>query len=217
MHIRQKIARHGLRATLYSSILRLIGRLLPISVAEVSYSPNVSDHALTPGYKNRMLDEAEFHDALKQMHNGADLPVRHEAFQRGDRCVATFFLGGGEAEEMVGYNFYSTRPTTVNEEIEFFFSRPYQYSYAAYTADAHRGLRLSPSRWTYYRNWRQAHGETGPTISYIELTNLASLSSGGQDDRVVCGHTGYIKLGKLLRCWRSPGCKKHGAGFRRIS
>ena len=187
--------------------LRVLKRLVPIHFMEICYSENETDFPQIEGYENRVVGEAEFCEAVSRWKSFED--DYHFAFARGDYCVATFC-----GDELVGYNFYSSSETMTDDMTEFHFPDSYRYSYAAYTLASHRGRALSPSRWTYFRNWAQSRNLIKPIIYYTELTNVAALRSGASADRTRLGYAGYVRLAGRTRYWRSPGCKAHGVGFR---
>ena len=196
-------------ATGLSGALRWLQRVVKVSLSEVSYSNNLSSYTTPEEYNHKIIDAAALRDASNAAAEDVNEPGG--AFARGDKCVATF-----NGNKLVGYNFYSDVPTPLDDNTEFFFPSGYQYSYAAYTAPAHRGIGLSPSRWTFYRDWRSARGLGQRTISYIDMTNLSSLASGTTDDRVVLGYAARLTHRGRRFYWSSPGCRRASAGFRRI-
>jgi len=203
--------RHGVLRVGFARVLGLVQRLLSLSLSEISWSPADYQHPAVAGYENRMVDQS-FDQVF--MIDDEEADNRQSAFLRGDRCVATF-ITTAKGEEIVGYNFYTELPTVVDTETEFFFPGRFLYSYAAYTAPEHRGRRLSPSRWAFFRAWQAStQGDILPTISYVEMTNLSSLASGGGSSRNVIGYAGYVRIFGQIRYWASPGCRRIGAGFR---
>ena len=207
---------HGVVRVGFARALSLVQRLVRISLSEISWSPADYQHPAIAGYENRIVDQSGFDPFFKI--EDEEVEDRRRAFLRGDRCVATFVVAVEEedaAEEIVGYNFYTDLPTVVDAETEFFFPDRFLYSYAAYTALEHRGRRLSPSRWGFFRAWQESTlGSILPTISYVEMTNLSSLASGGGSHRFVIGYAGHIRIFGRIGYWASPGCRRIGAGFR---
>lgn len=198
--------RFGFPFTILVYLVRFLRKISDISIAKVGSSRNLVKYPLDNDYENRMIDFEQFGEAT-----GKSGDQFEAAFSRGDTCLASFKKDG---DELAGYNFFTTLPTTVNDQIEFIFSHDYMYSYAAYTFFAHRNKGLSPSRWTSHREWRIAKGHSPHTIHYIEIHNTSSLISGDNKDTLILGYTGYLKLWGRIWCWRSAGCKKAGAGFR---
>ena len=192
--------------TLRASLLSLARRVINFELCQVAESDNRSDYPCQPGYEMAVANAEEF-SAL------ADINVANQyrdAFSKGDYSVVTT-----HNNQLVGYNFYSSTATRVNDQVEFRLNDRYVYSYGAYTHPDHRGLGLSPARWTFARNWRIERGVEQLTVHYISLDNLSSLQSGDRNYTVVgyCAYIGRRKPGARLYCFNSPGCRRRGVGF----
>ncbi|MEM9621071.1 MAG: hypothetical protein AAF993_05430 [Pseudomonadota bacterium] len=206
----QQIKQFGFWRTCLASLLVLPRRWVEFEICQVAWSHNINDYGCPEGFDMQMVQSRE---EFAQWADAATQRSHERAFASGDICVVTL-----HDNQLVGYNFYSSSATPVNSQVKFLIGGAYTYSYGAFTHPDYRGLGLSPARWTFARNWRLSQGRNHPTIYYIALNNLASLSSGSQERRLI-GYTGYLRLPVRKQgephtyCFRSPGCKRNQVGF----
>ena len=199
--------RHGPLRTVGAHLLSAVRRVVDVRIARVAYSNRHVHHDTPAPYRHAWITAAEF-AALPPTADRTHAD-RSAAFARGDECVATLC---GDA--VVGYNFYSRHADRVNATTEFEFpADEFVYSYDAYTWPEHRGRGLSPARWAYVIQ-TAPWGRT-PTIMHVDLDNLSSLDSGAPQDRIIIGYTAWLKVGRSVWHWRSPGCRARRTGFRR--
>jgi len=159
------------------------------------------------------------------VHKDHPAPADHQAKASIEKFEAEFasYLNAGHygvltthLDQVVGYNFYAFSAIQVSPGICFQPGDKHVYSFGAYTHEDHRGLGLSPARWTFFRDWRIAHHIDAPTISYIALDNVSSLVSGVSNDSRVLGYSAW-RAQPVTACFRSPGAKRLGIGFYKVS
>lgn len=197
------LQRYGLWLSLRSFLLRAGIKFFGLHLCKVAWASRKNYPAL-PGYTMEMADAAQFSLLAEpeQVTNFAS------AFHSGHQCAVTCHQGA-----LVGYNFFAAQRTEVTEQIDFLLGDNMLYSYAAFTVPEHRGRGLSPARWTFARNAREAVGDHREAVIYIGLENLASLYSGGKSRNELIGYSAYFTKGQRAFCFRSKGCKAKGVGF----
>lgn len=197
------LERYGLWASLRSFLVRMSIKLFNFHLCKVVWGSR-KNYPEPSGYTMEMVDAARF----SVLAEPEQVTTFAQAFHHGHQCAVTCYQG-----ELVGYNFFAEQRTPVNDNVDFLLGDDMLYSYAGFTAPEHRGRGLSPARWTFARQVREALGEHRETVLYIGLDNLASLYSGGKSRNELIGYSAYWTLGQRTFCFRSPGCKAKGVGF----
>ncbi len=160
----KNLERYGLWLSLRSYLLRGGIKFFNFHLCKVAWASPRS-YPEIPGYTMEMVDAERF-SALADPKDAKNFAP---AFSKGHQCAATCYQG-----ELVGYNFFAADRTEVTPHIDFLLGEDMLYSYNAFTSPEHRGRGLSPARWTFARNVREATGDHRQAIIYIGLENLAS-------------------------------------------
>ena len=206
---RAQLRRFGVGNSLRAWVVRALKKgFADFNLAQVGTS-YAGPHPAHPDYPMALIDWDRFQACL-----GRDAHRHRAAFTRGDLCLASFLAG--QPDTIVGYNFYTSAPTAVNDEVTFVFPDRYRYSYGAFTHPDHRGKGLSPARFEFFRQWRRARNDPKDNVYYIDVDNLPSMVSGmATSTREILGYIGYVRVRPSgpLRCFASPKARRTGVAF----
>lgn len=131
----------------------------------------------------RFLTPKEIYEFASDPMMGMSQEFAAGAIQRGDRCYGIFSAGAP-----VGYGWYSTTPTPIDDHLVVHFCDTYLYMYKGLTLDSQRGRRLHAFGIALALRQLTQEGYTG-TVSYVVADNIRSVRS--------LFRLGYRSLGKI--------------------
>ncbi|MEQ8204865.1 MAG: hypothetical protein RIA65_01725 [Woeseia sp.] len=200
------LSHYGYIRTLRVYSHRALQRIIDFDIMRVeTTSGEATGSSVVEPYVTRQVTADEYRNGLQLLGAEHD---RSNAFDRGDRCFANLF-----ESQLVGYQFYAARSTTVRGGLEFEFPDSMTYAYASFTHEDHRGKKLARSRANARRYADQAEGVQRKVIWYISVDNLPSLAVSRRLDAEHLGYVGYVKIGRRFFCYASPACKRAGVSL----
>jgi RimJ/RimL family protein N-acetyltransferase len=131
-----------------------------LSALETATPPSIEWRSLTPDELLRA--------AADQRHD-LDEAFVDDAMARGDECFG--FVREGE---LVYYEFFSTKPTAIDESLWVQVQVGTVYAYKAFTLPSHRGRHLHADAATHAMRLFAARGALA-MVSYIASNNFASI------------------------------------------
>ncbi|NKB98069.1 MAG: hypothetical protein GKR90_06170 [Pseudomonadales bacterium] len=199
--------RQGILPTLLRYFDRLVYKLFRQELCRVETSEaDFSEIVLREDYETRSITSQDFHESLCSELMEADY---REAFCRGDVCIASL-----RGRKVVGYTFYTNKPTPVNEAVSFMFNQDYLYNYASATATEHRGNKLEAQRWKVGQMEQvKVAGVDSPRIFYKNVVNFESRATGRGYENGFLGYALIFRIANRWFCWNSPGCVRAETGF----
>jgi ribosomal protein S18 acetylase RimI-like enzyme len=130
------------------------------------------------------------------------------ALKRGDKLVAAY-----EDERIVSYGWCAEGPTPISRDLEISFDPSYIYGYRAHTSKRHRGRGLHTA--VIRHAAATVAGAVGKgMVAYVDAGNDRSLISEARAGDLQTGVV-IVWVGKKLRYWASPLCRRVGFSLTR--
>ncbi len=174
----------GARRALYAALMNMLARLIGLHLHHVFINQGIASDGQfvsNPAYVNRMVGFDELRSYAGRVE-GLDDEFLDFAETNGDVCAASFF-----GDELVGYDFSSSKRARVNEQLDILVPYGFSYGYKGWTHPDHRRHKLSLARIELKRDKRLGAG-----IYYIETHNYPSLMRPYRYPAARRLHMGYI-------------------------
>src|SRR5882672_11168944 len=153
----------------------------PLSVGR-SREPRLPD-----GIVVRIVAPDELFGAADDPELDLDRDFVRDALARGDMAFGAF-----EGDRLVGYTWRTFSAAPDREGLSVRVSRPYQYSYKAFTRPSYRRRRIHVAITAFADAYLLERGYTFE-VGYMEITNFASISVADFLGRRRIGYAGYLK------------------------
>jgi hypothetical protein len=206
-NLRADVRRWGWMRSLFIRIVSLLRRYTGLHIYRInvrSLARQSPDPYLPSGITVRIVPPEDLLRAARDPELDLGLDFVRDALARGDMAFGAF-----DGDRLVGYTWRTFTAAPDREGLWARVSRPYQYSYKAFTRPSCRGKRIHVAITFFADAYLRRRGYAFE-VGYMEISNFPSIGVANFLGRRRIGYAGYMKC--LGRCipFRTPAVKKIG-------
>ena len=206
-NLREDVRRWGWVRSLFIRVVSVLRRYIGFHIYRINVRP-LARHSPEPylagGITVRIVAPGELFRAAGDPELDLSLDFVRDALARGDMAFGAF-----DGDRLVGYTWRTFTAAPDGGGLWARVSRPYQYSYKAFTRPSCRGKRIHVAITFFADAYLLGRGYAFE-VGYMEISNFASIGVADFLGRRRIGYAGYEKAFGCRIPFRTPAVKRIG-------
>ena len=206
-NLRADVRRWGWVRSLFIRVVSVLKRYIGLHIYRINVRP-LARHSPEPhlpgGITVRIVAPEELFRAANDPELDLSLDFVRDALARGDMAFGAF-----DRDRLVGYTWRTFTAAPDSGGLWARVSRPYQYSYKAFTRPSWRGKRVHVAITFFADTYLLGRGYAFE-VGYMEISNFASIGVANFLGRRRIGYAGYMKWFGRCIPFRTSAVRKIG-------